>query len=51
MTYSISIMKKKYRTVRSVPKSNMKILKTEAKPLTLRHIYMTAFISDLVHAL
>ena len=28
-------MKKKYRTVRSVPKSNMKILKTEAKCIPL----------------
>ena len=35
-------MKKKYHTIRTVPKYNKKILETEAKPILITQAYMTA---------
>ena len=45
------IKNKKYLTVGTVPKSNCKIVETEAKLIPIIHQYMTAHFPVLVQAL
>ena len=42
---------KQYHTIRTVIKSNRKIVKTEGKLILLTHIYMIAHFPGLVQAL
>jgi hypothetical protein len=44
-------MKEKKNTVRTVPKSNRKILESGKIDILIAHIYMTSYFSGLVQAL
>ena len=46
--FSRDKLKKKYHTVGAIPKSNWKIVDTDAKSMHITHIYMTAQFPGLV---
>jgi hypothetical protein len=47
--FSRDKLKKKYHTVGTIPKSNWKIVDTDAKSMHITHIYMTAQFPGLVY--
>jgi len=44
LLYSNEMKSKQYHTVRTVPKSNIKIVETETKSILLTHKHMTAHL-------
>jgi hypothetical protein len=50
ISYKIKLKTKKYHTVKTIPKSNIKIVETEGKVIPLKHKYMTTHFHDLVQA-